>query len=304
MAQATSYNIKFEPSFSGNINDDARAWLEEFEYYRKVTKLDEDMSRRLFALKLSGVARKWLNSVADFEKAKIEDLITKFRAAFVDIDAKESVRMALYTRVFKPEKETVMQYVFEVGALCESLGDNLTEAQKLQYVIRGLPSQWCNSIHVSSVATIAELIAMIRKFRLDETGFKPNVCSVQGNTPTNLREVGGLAAAVCSVENNDKILVSRAELSGMIEEAVKRVLKPTRSCSHCKRTGHEESHCWIKHGKPTSFSQKNSQSQVIGSPKVMSSQDKIKFRTYKCHNCGKMGHIKVFCRNTVNVPLN
>ena len=304
MTQATSttWNIKFDPCFSGSISENAREWVEEFEFYVKASGIDSDKARVLFSLKMKGVARKWLAAIANFQTMKVEDLLTKFRATFVSDDTKEAVRIALYQRCFKPESESILQYAFAIDSMCNQIDSSMTDAQKLEHTTRGLPNELKNLITVSDVKNVEQLIEKIRKFKSDDFSLKPEYsCAVRQDSVNMSGECSG-GANVCSANENDRVVISKAELKSMIEVAVKNSLAQNRSCSYCHRPNHTEAFCWSKHGKPTTFSRKENQNTNLNQSKVMTQQDKIKYKTYKCHKCGKSGHIQVFCRS--NLPNN
>src|SRR5579863_17740 len=172
MAQSTVWNIKFDPTFSGSISENAREWAEEFEFYIKASGLDSDKARVLFSLKLKGVARRWLASVPSFETLKVEDLLAKFRATFVATDTKEEVRIALYQRCYKPESESLLHYIYSVDSMCNQIDSSMKEDQKLEHTIRGLPNSYVNLITVSDVKNVEQLISKIRKFKSDDFNTK------------------------------------------------------------------------------------------------------------------------------------
>src|SRR5579863_6155308 len=136
MTQATVWNIKFEPTFSGSISDNPVEWADDFEFYIKASGLDSEKSRVLFSLKMKGVARKWLSAIPNFETMKVEDLLIKFRATFIPSDTKESVRIALYQRCYKPDSESLLQYVFAIDTMCKQIDSSMKDEQKLEHTIR------------------------------------------------------------------------------------------------------------------------------------------------------------------------
>jgi len=310
MAQPVSgaLNIKFEPCFAGTKDENARRWLQDFLYYKKIIKLDEDKSRILFSLKLTGMARDWMISIPDYENLTMADMETKFRSTFIDSDTKETIRMALYQRVFRPGSESLLSYVLDIGTLTDQL-DSVTETQKVDFVIRGLPISWRNLLEVmDKPKTVSDVLDKIRKFKLEDSSYSLGVnSSFVRNTGSNVTNDGFTASAACT-NDSEIFTISKSELRDIVASEVRKTLASERMCSFCHRTNHTESRCWLKYGKPESMNRtyqskyKSSNSSEVN---VMSSQDKVKYRNYKCHSCNKMGHIRTFCKSkNAGVHLN
>src|SRR5579863_4480573 len=119
MTQSTVWNIKFDPTFSGELSENPREWADDFEFYIKASGIEDSKATIIFSLKMKGVARKWLSSVANFQTMKPDDLLAKFRATFISDDSKEAIRVALYQRCFKPESESILQFVYAIDSMCK-----------------------------------------------------------------------------------------------------------------------------------------------------------------------------------------
>jgi len=292
-------NIKFEPCFSGAKDESARRWLMDFLYYKKITKLDDEKSRMLFSLKLVGMARDWMCSVPGYETLTMDQIEAKFRSTFIDSETKETIRMALYQRIYRPETETLLSYVLDVGTMADQL-DGIIDSQKVDFVIRGLPISWRNLLEVTDKPkTVSEVLDKIRKFKLEDSSYSPGAYSCNVQKVSKLDTNDGLSASAACSSKGDVVTISMSELRDIIGSEVRKSLASIRTCSFCNRTNHVESRCWLKYGKPESTVRSfQSTTKPSENPvREMTSQERSKFKNYKCHSCNKMGHIRTFCRS-------
>jgi hypothetical protein len=124
------------PIFRGESHEDAVDWLFRYEDVSRYNGWSEDEKIHAFSMHLEGVARRWYLSLLR-APGTFADLRARFLLAFkppnYDLDLESKLRHRK-----QKENEPVMTYCHDVIYLCSRVDRNMSEAAKVQHLLRGL----------------------------------------------------------------------------------------------------------------------------------------------------------------------
>lgn len=152
------------PVFSGLDGQDVDDWLDEFGRVCRHNRWDDGSKLINVAFYLGGVAKTWfLNHEGEFRDwdqfaNRFRDLFG--RPAFRKLDAEEK----LSSRIQQNE-ESYMSYIEDILSLCKRSNPDMTDAEKIRCILRGIREDAFQLIMSKDFATVTEILAFCKKLQ-------------------------------------------------------------------------------------------------------------------------------------------
>jgi len=169
------------PNFGAGKNDDAQEFIERYEATGAYNRWLPDDLATDFNMYLEGGARKWFactNLPVHWEDrpeiaadptavpavigiARVEGLRTKFLQEFQEENYFSFQEAKLRSRVQSLDESTT-SYYYDVIDLCRTVNPTMTEANKLEYLFRGLRPSLLEKIYPLRPLTCSEFLAKVK----------------------------------------------------------------------------------------------------------------------------------------------
>ena len=148
------------PSFNGDRKTDAEEWLQDLLDYMEIRKVPKTTAAVLLRTRLTGVARKWLESVPP--ETNFDETIERFRKRFGDNGGSRNELLNEFWHRRQGPDEPVGTYIEEMASLARRMKlDN--EPLMRQGIIQGLRPEIKRDVMVqkpSSLEALAEAAAI------------------------------------------------------------------------------------------------------------------------------------------------
>jgi len=278
MAQPKT-NFMNPPIFKGTADEDAQDWLDRYEATARFNHWREtEETLANFGFYLDGAARKWYLCTTKPDHYQdtpgvpaqggndpvpaIPGLRSRFSTEFQEENHALFQETKLRNRVQGLE-ENAVDYYYDVIALCRSVDTNMTEAVKLDYLFRGLKPKLMEKLYTMRPKTCAELLNWMKIYR-------------DAKLMSDRRTWGG--AVLGSQKEKDRSTAAPIPVSYLKAEPP----KPSESTELMKAIlALTQEVAKLKTEVQPKWNPKNATRSTTGKP--------------KCHQCGKIGHIKRNC---------
>lgn len=150
-------------TFSGTDSTDVEEWLALFERVSKHYRWDETLMLANILFYLRGTARAWYETHEeeltswDTCKQKLRDLFGR------SVARQMAARQELASRV-QSSTESYVTYIQDVLALCRKTDKNMSEADKISNVLKGIADDAFNILMCKNCTTVDSIISECRRF--------------------------------------------------------------------------------------------------------------------------------------------
>lgn len=240
--------------FSGEEGEDAILYIAQFNKIAIANGWDERTKTELFPCFLSGTAARWLHSLPSFEvttavfAGEWKDLLKEFLAAFSGGMAAEMKARRLSERR-QGAQESSDSYFFDVRAMCREVNAEMSEAEVMRNVMKGLRPQLARFVLPMEPKTIDE---MRRCIKLQEAAamYDPGFAEVE--TPSAIERLAKEVERISGELERTRIQASErspprpsANTSRWVPpyERSSRTHTGRPVCFGCSRPGHVKSVC-------------------------------------------------------------
>ena len=185
----------FQPSvFSGQSNESAQDFLNQFENYAKLSGLEGEEKIVVFNLLLRGLAKFWFQDLTAADKATFENIKIKFKATYLSQSKNWLTTQKLENRkLLSGEKAEI--YIQDIMQMANNIG--MTEKEKQAALIRGLSPKLKSHLITHNPQSLAETIERIY---LSETALSlQNQESVNAIDSITTCQLAGITAAVAGL---------------------------------------------------------------------------------------------------------
>ena len=266
------------PNFSGQEND-AREFLDQFEYYANFCKWSDKEKLAAIPLALIGSAKAWLFTLTE-SYSTYDEFMFLFKKRFLSQTDNWVLRRELSTRTQKPG-ERVLDYSTDVIKRCRRL--NLPDNEQMFKFIEGLLPDIRDFVILREPKSLDEAISHAK---IKATVSPNNVSTVtrkdleqlQSNMLTALTNVASASVNASDFDTHSKPRFPRPphddiDIQTMIKQQVHEELKKTRFPNQ-------------HNNKPLKFTQNGG----FGRPTRAVNGEPI------CYTCHKVGHTSAYCQ--------
>lgn len=182
------------PTFNGLDGQDVDDWLDEFGRVCRHNRWDDSSKLNNVAFYLSSVAKTWfLNHEAEFQSweqfaGRLRDLFG--RPAFRKIDAEQQ----LSSRTQQPE-ESYMSYVEDVLSLCKRCNPDMSDAEKIRYILKGVREDAFQLLMGKDFTTVDEILAFCKKLQ-DARNLRNRATYLQYGATTDIVSLDNLRTLI------------------------------------------------------------------------------------------------------------
>lgn len=247
----TSINPKI---FSGKTDESIEDFLKHFRRAAKANRWSEETKLLQLPCYLTGPALDFFETIedscVDFDNAA-EKLTISFKSA-------TKTQQSYYKLMTRRQgvREDVWDYYHEMLKLCHDVNQRMTEAEKVDFILRGLKSNFLEKVNLMENGSLEKLRDNIRRveateFMIDVGSSKPG-SSRTDNQPQD-PEIQRLVERIQQLENRtgrSNIHYRQSYKSQKINPLV--IKKESRTpegkiiCFKCNRTGHYARNCFSK----------------------------------------------------------
>lgn len=154
--------------FYGRATEDASDFVKNFKRAAAVNQWNDQKCLLLFPSFLRDAAARWYDSLgARLPDANTFDgLATALKAAFAKVGIVDDWKIKLETRI-QADHETVEEFMYDILHLCTKINPEMSEEDKVKYVLKGLKEHLVEKVAGLPNNTIAQLLQNLRNI---ETG--------------------------------------------------------------------------------------------------------------------------------------
>lgn len=289
------------PIFKGEYGQDPGKWLKEYERVAKYNRWEDMMCLANVYFFLDGTAKQWFeNNEAVLTSWDI--FAKELKTAFGDTT--HYVRRAeeqLKCRAQKPGEST-QSYIQSVLGLCHEANPNMTEAEKVSHLMKGVAEDVYQALVIKEITNTADFIKWcqhlesMKQKRIKPHHFArlPNVVpmasiSEQSDLITLIRKIVREEVQRCIAPVINEPEAGSPAIEAVIREEVEKALAPVR----------EEPSPWID----VQPRRRNTYADIVRRAKPSSELPRRKTDTWRtpdnrpvCFHCGRPGHVVRYCR--------
>lgn len=175
-------------SFNGLNSENATDFIEKYLLAADSNNWSDNSKLKLFPSHLGGIAINWFKNYK--AKAPIPDWATlknDFLQAFTPLAQCSSLSAILENKLQGPN-ETTLSYLLDIVTTCRRYDPEITEAQIIQYILRGLRPEIFQKVLTKQNDTLDRLEKNLKDAELLEIKLKQNLAlySKQSSTPNTL----------------------------------------------------------------------------------------------------------------------
>ncbi|KAM7286310.1 hypothetical protein ISCGN_033194 [Ixodes scapularis] len=144
------------PRFSGFGDlQSPEGFIEKLESYCLIQGVKpEDRISRVVPAVLDGSAKLWFRFAGEF--TSWGSFVTAFHSQFAPVDKKKRLKEELRKRTQHPE-ENLKQFIYVISSYYDRIGEPVTDAQKVERVLRQMHPQFRDLVEGRTFATLKEL---------------------------------------------------------------------------------------------------------------------------------------------------
>ena len=158
--------LKLPNPFSAAEHEDAEVWFENFCRIAESYKWEGEELVNHFSELLSGTARKWWKfRKTDNDDMSWEAIAADFLKTFCNIGDTSLVMEALLRRTHRSE-EDFRKYFFDVFDLCDKVDHEMSDEQRIFYLLRGLDPTIVKQLKLQEVKSPKQLFSLAAKLFL------------------------------------------------------------------------------------------------------------------------------------------
>ncbi|GBO38754.1 hypothetical protein AVEN_50330-1 [Araneus ventricosus] len=304
-----TYQLPRNPCiFSGDDQQDANKWLEDFQRIATYNHWGDQMCLANVIFYLAGTARQWFDNN--------EDTFTNFTTfknslsnAFCRTeDLRRQAERLLLTRT-QQIGETPESYIQDVLSLCRKANPSMSEDEKVAHLMKGIAEDLYQTLLVQDFRRADEFvkrcreIESLRRRRITRTRFQrlPNVSAVSAETDVGdirslireiVREEHGRVLREMQYYTNDEP-ESPPDIVSMVREEVMEILSPLaaprqRNSIPRRNTTSRRS---VSVRSPPRREDRNS-----AVPMRKTDLWRTDSNVPLCYHCGRPGHVLRYCR--------
>ncbi|CAN7951213.1 unnamed protein product, partial [Ixodes pacificus] len=152
-------------TFAGLREDDVEDWLDVYERVSLYNKWDDQAKLRNAIFYISDVAKIWFTNHEDEIATWLQ-----FKTQLAEIFGKPTNRKAIAERKLaariQTSSETYTSYIEDVLSLCRRCDKDMSEADRVRHVIKGISEEAFNVLLVQNPTTVKDITTHCQ--RLDE----------------------------------------------------------------------------------------------------------------------------------------
>lgn len=234
-ASLIKLNVKFDlPIYDGELNaENLDNWIRQIDVYCRVQNIDLDKCKiQLASLRLGGTALVWWEgrTQADLKRhgktiSVWSEFVVAIKKQFYQLAYMQQAMMSWKT-LRKLKGKSVQGYTQEFRKRALMLGISLDSPETLLKYIGGLHSY------------MRYTILMFNPTSIDEVSIQATHLEARGKNGNP--KVGGPSQPTVSKSKEKRKQKWKARKANTAP-------KSKASCTHCKKDGHDDEHCWILH---------------------------------------------------------
>lgn len=149
--------------FSGTDENDVEDWLTSYERVSVYNKWDDVTKLNNVIFYLAGVANLWYrNHEADIQTWSI------FKTKFADVFGRPAVRQLRAEQRLRERSqqasESFTSYIEDVVDLCKRVNARMSEADKIQHILKGIDDDAFQMLLARDLRTVAEVVTLCQSF--------------------------------------------------------------------------------------------------------------------------------------------
>ena len=277
----------FQPAaFSGQTNESAQDFLNQFENYAKLSGLKGEDQIVVFNLLLRGLAKFWFQGLSAQDKATFDTIKDKFKETYLSQSKNWLTTQRLENRKLLPGEKAEM-YIQDVIQMANNVG--MTANEQRAALIRGLTPKLRSQLVTHNPQTLAETIERIY---LSETAL-----SLQDQESVNMVDsvtTCQLAGINATMNKLDEKLTGMAEKTAQLTERQPEGAYSSTYMPHLSQQQH------MPHNVPQRPPYYATSTNIPGYPRHpqfqrgWAQQHESRLQsTVNCYVCSKPGHMAI-----------
>lgn len=302
------------PVFAGLRGDDVEDWLEHYDRVSQFNRWDDAYKLKSVGFYLSDVADTWYRN----HRETLTDWATfteKLRQIFGTPSTRSDIAKRKLDARWQRSDETYAAYIEDVLALCRRVSPDMSEADKVRHVLKGIAEFAFNSLVLQNPASVDDIRnACQRLDQLQAIRLRPSTEPARLPPESELRTLirniirEELQQQGSSCVHGDRCSQPATDLRGIIKEELASMTGHSNSTSPLAVT--VQSYADAASRPPVLAVEASSHPPMLGQLAAMSSPPPAQ-RTYAtwrpsldvrpnerpvCYYCGIRGHISRYCR--------
>ncbi|GBN63768.1 hypothetical protein AVEN_139494-1 [Araneus ventricosus] len=305
-----TYQLPRNPCiFSGDDQQDANKWLEDFQRIATYNHWDDQMCMANVIFYLAGTARQWFNN----NEGTFSNFTT-FRNSLNNAfcrrdDIRRQAERLLLTRA-QQIGETSESYIQNVLSLCQKANPSMSEDEKVAHLMKGIAEDLYQTLLFQDFITVDEFVKRCREIeslerrRITRTRFQrlPNVSAVSAENDVGdirslireiVREEFGKVLPEMQYYTNDEP-ESPPDIASMVRKEVMETLSPLaapRQRNSIPRRNTTSRRSVSVRSPPIRREARNS-----AVPMRKTDLWRVDSNVPLCYHCGRPGHVLRYCR--------
>lgn len=153
------------PSFAGLRGEDVEEWLDQYNRVSQFNRWDDAFKRQNVGFYLTQVAETWYHNNAS-RLSGWDSFTDELRLIFGSPSARaDGAKRKLESRSQRPD-ETYVSYIEDVLALCRRVNADMSEAEKVRHVLKGITDFAFNALALQNISSVNDIRTACQ--RLDE----------------------------------------------------------------------------------------------------------------------------------------
>ena len=213
-------NIGTINTFRGLPNEDIREWLTQFNWIADVNQWPEDIRCALLPGYLEGVAKTWYSTVPLADRGNYKIIQEQLLQSFQQMVSSVQLLNQLLSRQ-QLDDELVETYAFSKLKLCEDLNRNMTEIDRVTYLIQGMKPQLCSYLVDKKPTTIIKTMLLAREKQNNlnlNMELKTAISNEITTIPTHLNRTTTSLSNITNESNPVKLVTPTSPNSSIVAE--------------------------------------------------------------------------------------